>query len=253
MEETKNEDKGRETQSLTKKPDVLQQASLNYEKLTKTEYVYTLGTKDKRSVVIEFIGCNSDAFTHIYGLDHLTDVKDFANLKNRGAAKKKIYAKIQKGEYPLSELLKNSNILTAPLPKTYNPETKKEFSIYDRILALEDLESILDNVENVSMYRWDNQKSKIVCPNGQKRITNINADTLLVIPAKKDVNYYLFAYKQKSINPKEPLRLKIFSAFIDGVDLTMGQGKPFPILKVDKVTNKGKDVKTLYVHPNYEI
>lgn len=259
MEEIKDERENQEEKKPDNKPDELQQAALNYEKLLNTEYVYTLGTRTRKKVIIEFIGCNSEEFTHIYGLEHLTDIKDFADLEKKSAAKKKIYGKIKNGEYPLNDLLKNSIILSSPRPQTYNPDTKKEFTIYDRILALKDLESVLDNVENAALYRWDKNKCKIICPNGKGRHTNINADSLLVIPSRKGVNYYLFAYKQKNVNPKEPMRLKIHSAFIDGVDLTMGQGKPFAILQVDKVTTKKKEdktkektIKTLYIRPGYE-
>lgn len=234
--------------------DVLQQAATNYRKLTNTEYLYTLGTKNRSSVILEFIGCNLEEFTHIYGLDHLTDIPEFNNIIGNTAAKRRVFKNILNGDISMAYLESNSKEIKAPIQNTYNPETNSEYTIYDRIIAIQDLESILDNVSKASLYNWDSRKSTSIAPGGKKRNTDIGGDFLLVIPGKNPkTHYYMFAHKERNINPKEPLRLKIHSAILDGVDLTSGQGKPYPILHVRKYTDRRTDYTDLYVKSGYTI
>lgn len=233
--------------------DKLQEAAKNYQKLIDTEYLYTLGTNDKTRVILEFIGCNTAEFTHILGLDHLQDVPALKNSKN-SSAKNRIFKKICDGEITLEKNLAISKIIDNPIPMTYNPETQKEYTVRERILSLCKINDILDNVgKETLLYKWDPTKSKVMCPNGRTRKLTIQADFLLVTPGMiKGTNYYLFSHIEKNTYPDQPTRLKIHSAFVDGVDLTQGQGKSLPILQIDKYTDKRKNVKNLYKKPNYK-
>lgn len=231
--------------------NVLQEAAINYDRLTKTEYLYTIGTKDRSLVIFEFVGCNTEEFTHIYGLDHLDDVPEFNQLNN-SSAKKRVFKKIKLGDITMDYLIDNSSKIEEPIPSTYNPETGTGFTILDRIISLKNLEEILDNAENASLYKWVQGKSRYVGPDGKKRTSNIKADYLLLIPGPiAGTNYHIFAYKERNIDPNEPERLKIHSAFLDGANLASGQGKALPILHVRKYKNRRKYYEDLYIKKGY--
>lgn len=245
---------GAETTDDTK--DILTQAAENFVRLTKKEYVFTMGTADKSKVSLTFMGCKDEEFTHIYGLDHLTDVQELSDLKNV-SKKKAVLNKILNKAITLDSLQKSSKKLMEKLPKTYNPETKGEYTIYERIVSLSNMEKVLDRLKEGKslLFEWDKRKCNVRLPNGQIRRLVINANYLLKIPGDNGANYFAFLCLEKNVFEPENIRLKIISMFQDGVDVSKGQQKPRPILQIDKYKVNGKTKvleENLYVRPSYK-
>lgn len=224
--------------------DILQTAAHNFEKVIKSNYEFVVGSGKKQ---ISFIipSVESGEFTHIFGLDHLTDIDVLSakNIKQKSA----IFNKIVSNQISFQDIA-GSKFLIVPIDGSYNNQTQSEYTINDRIRILSDFEHIMDSAYNGKIYKWKNKKSNIKMPNGKFRKTKINADYLITIPSQNiNETLYLFAYQtNKNRDKSEPIYLNIFSAFPDGVNLTIGQEKPYTILE------EKKNGISIFMHPAYK-
>ena len=76
-------------------------------------------------------------------MDHLVDLPEFSNIR-RSSVKNKLFNNIEKRLITMKTLEKSVH-LYEPIKKSFDPASKKEFTIKDRILSLVNLEKILDN------------------------------------------------------------------------------------------------------------
>ncbi len=230
--------------------DILYNAAKSFSNAIKFDYIYTLGNK-KRKIKISVLSSQKDEFTHIFGIDHIADIPKIAvaNSKQKIA----VYNKILNKEITFLDI-KYSVDLNKPIDGTYNIITGKPYTIKDRIEALQNIEYILDNSYNGKIYRWDIKKSNIIQRNGKTRRSFINADYLLVVPSKRHSaeKYYLFLYQTNKDKKDEPIKLNVFSAFPDCVDVACGQVNPYTILKEVKYEIRTKTDEVLFVHSTYK-
>lgn len=231
--------------------DVLQEAAQSFERLSKTNYEFTLSKKQK--IIMSSLSASKGEFTHTFGLDHLDDIWQFAshNIK----VKSQIFRDILKGNYTYQNLQNETVHLNDAIPKTYNSITGKEYTIDERIKKVGQIDKILDIAFTGELYKWDLSKCNVRMPNGQHRKMKIRADYVLKIPSpdNNEENLYIFAYQQNQVNKKDKaIKLSVISAFADCVDLTQGQEKSFTILKEEKQNIISKKKQTLFVHPAYQ-
>lgn len=228
--------------------DILRQCALEFDKISNYNYKFTAGKSGKTFQIN--LSCLQEDFTHIVGLDHLTDLRDFNTHKL--SVKSSLFEKILIGEITYDDIL-SSRFLDMPFRGTYNSNTNKEYTLSERIQRLLSIENLLDTAYKGKIYKWNNRYACIVKPNGNSRRVSIAADYLLVIPSpeNKNENIYLFSYIVESRKKDNFVKLNIFYAFADCVDLTQGQERPMTILKETKYNIKTKDEQILYIHPRY--
>lgn len=233
-------------------PDLLSEIAENFKRATKYNYYILTGRKGEKFDID--LRCLKKEFTHIVGLDHLTDIKEFSTSDDEiSKTKQKISAfqSILSGELTFSDLSASSKF-EIPFPKTYNPKTQSQYTLTQRIAALKNIELLLDSVHTGKLYRWKRTKSNITLKNGKKRQCSIDADYMLAIPsANVGEKVYLFMYKDRTPQKgDQPVKLYVYSAFPEGYDLSEGQESPFTILEVVKSNVKGKERKVLFTHPS---
>lgn len=224
---------------------LLKKCAESFKNTLNIDYTYKLGNS-KRNCIVSIVSNEKSDFVHIFGLEHLDDIREFQDIKGKRYRKERVFDKIISNEITF-DTIKHSEKLYELQPKTYNNLTKSEYRIYDRIIALQNYEEILDNSGIGKIYKWNIKKSRIITPDGKHRATNINAKYLLVIPTNRceGENFYFFLYQTNFNDPKsEPIRLNIHSAFVDCVNLTGGQEKPYTILRLTKV-NKETNIETV--------
>lgn len=224
--------------------DYLYNAACNFEKAIKNSYELTVGNR-KRLITLLIPSVNSSEFTHILGLDHLSDIK-VLNAQN-STQKSAVFKKILSNKITFDDI-SNSQYLNSPIAGSHNYRSNSEYTVNDRIKFLSDFENIMDNFYNRKVYKWNLSKCRIKLPNGNFRKTTINADYLITVPFKEsNETIYLFAYQTNKYKSKsEPILLNIFSAFPDGIDLTSGQDNPYTILE------EKKNNVSIYIHPSYK-
>ncbi len=220
--------------------DILYRAAVAFSNVRKHDYIYTLGNR-KRDVKISVISNEGYLFTHISGLDHLTDIPKVTGRNE--TQKKKIYRKILKREITFFDI-KYSSFLHKPMSGSENPATGKPYTIYDRIQTLGELEEILDSSYRGKMYRWNK---------GNSRCSQIGADFLLVIPSENnsEEKIYLFLFQKNKKDKEKDIELSVLSAFATCDDLTKGQASPSTVLELVKREVKTKEETVLFTHPSY--
>lgn len=231
--------------------DLLSDAALSFSKSLEYDYLFKLGNK-KRKILLSVISNNKSEFTHIMGLDHLDDIPVITG--NNSRQKEAIFEKILKGKI-IFEDIKGSQNLNRHIKGSFNYYTNKPYTIAERLTSLQDFESILNSSYNGSIRRWNSSQCKAVLPNGSPRKVKIPADFLLTVPSKERAkeNYYFFLYQTNKNAPNsEPIKLSIFSAFPDCVDLTRGQECPFTILQLEKLNIRTNQKEEVYIRPSYK-
>lgn len=230
--------------------DILKKAALAFQKISDVNYEFVSSTG--RKLVITSISVNKGDFTHIVGLDHLTDIWQLVSHNTK--TKESVFRKILADKITYEYLSKNSANLLKKIPGTLNPYSQNEYTIADRISKVGNIDALMDSAYLGKIYKWNPNKCNVIMPNGKKRLVSIKADYLLKVPLNKDpVEYmYLFTYQEnKTASQTEPIKLSIFSVFADGIDLTVGQEKPYTILEEKKINIKTKEEELLFRHPNY--
>lgn len=224
--------------------DILQEAAKNFHNATGHHYELTVGNK-KRKITFIIPSVDISEFTHIFGLDHL---KDIAAIRTKNITQKSaVFKKILSNQISFSDI-SSSKYIKSKILFSYNYLTESEYTVEERIYALSNFESILDNLYSGRVFKWDPKKNNVKIPNGKQRKISIGADFLLVIPtANKNEKLYLFAYqKNKKRDKSEAIELNIFSAFPDGVDIANGQANSYTILQEKKNGN------AIFTHQAYQ-
>ena len=135
-----------------------------------------------------------------------------------------------------------------------NPDTGREYCIYDRIAVFSTFEDLMDKAHTGKLYRWNLKNAKAAGTGQLTRFSNINLDYVLAIPIDKadHVNVYIFMYQtNKNAKVTEPIKLNVRSVFADTANLTAGQAGVYTILQESKIRNADKSVAILYRHHNY--
>lgn len=224
--------------------DYLYNVACNFEKAIKNSYELTVGN-GKKQITLLIPSVDNSEFTHIMGLDHLSDIK-VLNAQN-STQKSAVFKKILSKQITFEDI-SYSQYLNSPIVGSHNYRSNSEYTVNDRIKYLSNFEDIMDNFYKGKVYKWNLSKCRIKLPNGNFRKTTINADYLITVPSNEsNETVYLFAYQtNKHRSKSEPILLNIFSAFPDGIDLTSGQDKPYTILK------EKKNNVSIYTHPSYK-
>ena len=230
--------------------DILFNAAQAYKELSKFDYMLTLGNR-KYKILISSINTKNELFHHVVGLGHLSDIRmlEAKTLRQKNA----IYNAILKGRISFNDI-ENSVDLYAPICETFNKTTNAPYTYYDRIEAFSDVNKYFDIAYTGKMFRWNINKSNIVMPNGNIRHSKIKADFLLKIPSlnTKDEFFYCFLHQLNSNSSKdEIIRLNAHSIFLDCVDLSQGQEKPYTILQEKKINIRTHEEEILFQHPKY--
>ena len=230
--------------------DILYEAAQSFYKTTKYNYKYILGNR-KRQIILTVLSNRISEFTHIFGIDHLTDTPLVVG-KNI-SQKTTIYNKILNKDIKYDDI-KNSTILNKPILDSYKNITQSHYTIYERILVLKDFEKLLDKSFNGQIYKWNKNLCKVIV-NKKSRYVTIDADYVLVIQSPRDINekiyFFLFWINKKSNKNDEPIKLNVFSAFPDCANLIAGQQRPYTILKGYKTNTQTQENKIVYVRPGY--
>lgn len=241
---------------------LLQQCANGFRETSDYQFKFLLEvpkSKDQISVIVNF---QPEEFIHIVGIEHLPTIQKKANKK--AAIKRSIYKEILKGNYPLDTLQQEDKVaLSHPIALSYNPATQQEYTITDRIKKLTDINSLFLNGFSGStpgrIYNWKASACKIQIPNSpyKFRTSSItNAQYLLILqspdhPSEK-INFFMagdkipVSEKARKQTIKNPLHFTVISAFPDGLDFSLNQGKPFYTLKVDMVSSDISKSKNLY-------
>lgn len=232
--------------------DALVQAAMSYKKLLDREYEFRLGTSS-RKMLVTLISSTKGEFLHTIGLHHLEDIARFQTKKTY--EKEIIFKDICNGKITLKHLGEQSEMLRTPISGSINPVTGNCYCVEDRILALQDLASILNNAYMGSFCKWEQKNARIKTQEGAYRSSKISADYMLAVPTEnKGENIFIFlrtynreeAAKDKSI----PIKLSVFSAFPDTADWQTGQYK-YTILEESRISLDGKERKQLFILPSY--
>ena len=229
--------------------DVLYDAAKAFSQLLDYDYKFVLGNS-KRQKTFTIISNEKEMFTHVCGLEHLTDVPDVTGKKE--SEKVAIYKNILKKNIVFSDIA-DSAYLYHPMSCSINPQTNSNYNIYDRIVDMSRIETILDDSYSGAIYKWDYCKCCV-------RYTKIMADYVLVIPSKIIPNekHYFFLVQInrrdfKGKNKKDtPIKTIIISAFSDGTDLVAGQFRLGTILEVSKIDIKNKKTLFTQTYPSYQ-
>lgn len=231
--------------------DILYNSAKSFDEATKYNYIFYVARSQKQFVIN--LNCLADEFTHIMGLDHLKDIRILSS--HNLSVKTSAFQRILSQEINFSDIVK-SDFFSKPFPRTYNSNTKLEYTLTERLSVLQNIGNILDRAHTGKLYKWDVRKATIEMPNGKTRHTNIDGDYMLAIPSERnpDEKIYLFFYKEttakKTVDNKEQLYL--FSAFADCLDLSRGQERPYTILQEIKENAITKESEVLYTHPSYK-
>ena len=79
--------------------------------------------------------------------------------------------------------------------------------------------------------------------------SRVPADYVLAIPINDKQRMYFFLKRlDNNENRDEPMKLFIFSAFPDSLNLTKEQQRPFPIMKISRKHIKTKQEQEIYRH-----
>lgn len=231
--------------------DILYECAKSFDESTKYNFIFDIARSNKQIIIN--MNCAEEEFTHIIGLDHLRDMKMFSSHSSK--IKISTFQRILSQELSFSDISQSKHFEES-FPNTYNTATNSEYTITERISILQDIEKILDTAYMGKFYKWDASNANIKMPDGRKRRTNINADYMLAIPSAKNKNesIYLFMYSDNALNRNKntPIHLYLFSAFADCINLTIGQERPYTILKETKENIRTKKKQVLYTHPSYE-
>lgn len=231
--------------------DILQESAKAFNNVTNYDYMFTVARSAKKFRIN--LSCLRGEFAHIIGLEHLKDIPSFSTHKTK--EKLSVFQNILAGNIAYTDIEKSA-LFSVPFPNTYNSLTKAEYTMADRITSLSNIESILDNAHSGKLYTWNKNKAAITTPNGRIRRSQINADYMLSIPSGRnpDEKIYLFMYQEKSIKQKdnEPIRLNVFSAFPECLNLSQGQERPYTILEEAKYNIATKQTDILFTHPSYQ-
>ena len=230
--------------------DVLYDAAAAFDAVSKYTYELHLGNK-KRKVVISLLSSNESDFTHIVGLDHLTDIP--AVTAATVPQKIAVYRRIRAKAITFSTI-EPSLELSKAMSGSINPDTGREYCIYDRIALFSTFEALMDQAHTGKLYRWNLKNAKAAGTGQLTRFSNINLDYVLAILINKanHVNAYIFMYQtNKNADITEPIKLNVRSVFADTANLTAGQALPYTILQESKISNADKSAVILYRHHSY--
>lgn len=231
--------------------DLLLKCAENFREVSKYNYTFVLGD-GKRITINLNMRCSADEFTHVMGLDHLKDIDGLqSNNVNR---KRSFFQNILNEEIVMADIEKSVHI-NKPVSGTYNTQTNHEYTIKERIIALQDIEYILDNAYKGKFYKWNKSKSTKKLPDGRIQRSNITADYMLCIPGlfsdNKEQRIYVFMYRENKGDTSGDIKLRVHSAFPDCVDMTVNQ-KKYAILRECKYKkDDSENIKQLFLHRNY--
>ncbi len=224
--------------------DILYKAALTFQKINEYDYNFILGNS-RRQITITSASTVKGEFTHIIGLDHLTDIPIVT--ANSLWQKEVIFKNILKRKITYNHISGSKYINNVT-----NPE--QTYDIQKRISMFQYADVTLDNAYTGNFLKWNVNKSNILLPSGKHTRSTILADYLLVVPLNDFPNekMYFFMYQTNKKAPKtEPIKLHIFSALTDKIDLTGGQEKTYTILKTSKYHIKTKITHCLYTKPSF--
>ncbi len=228
--------------------NILIDCAREFDKISDYNYRFIVGKAGKITINIS-LSCLTKDFTHIVGLDHLSDINELSFKKSdfKSTAFHNILSnKLTFGKIASSVFFQN------PFPGTYNSFTKSEYTLTERITALKYIEEILDNAYKGEFYKWNNSNSLIRLPSGKTKRSTVKADFMLSVPSLSNPNerIYFFMYEGRFCN-NDIKQLHIFSAFPDCLDLSQGQEHPYTILTEEKENIKTKQITNLFVHSHY--
>lgn len=224
--------------------DILWDSANEFLKIKDYNYQFTIAKNGKALDVS--IRVFLQDYTHIVGLDHLSDIRGF-NTRN-SKVKSSIFDEIISRKTTLNSI-SSSKYFNEPFPSTYNDTTKSEYTLSERIEASKDIAYYLDNAYNGKLYKWDKRKSFIKMPDGKIKQSLINADYMLAIPSKTNAKETMYIFMYEKGCDKNTKQLCIHSAFLDCLDLSQGQERPYTILDEEKVNTKTKQTTQVYTRP----
>lgn len=234
--------------------DILYNCAVNYDDISKYNYTFVLGDSKNKITINLNMKCAIDEFTHVIGLEHLKDIEGLQTHKI--SRKLQFFQNILERNITMSDI--NSSIyIDKPNEGTYNDITQRGYTIRERITALQNIGDILDNAYKGKFYKWDKNVCKVQLPNKKWKQSHINADYMLCIselfPNNKNQKIYFFMfYEDSEVRRKNNIRLRVHSAFIDCLDLTVRQ-KRYAILKECKYRDGNtENIQQIYVSPNYK-
>lgn len=235
-------------------------------KFSDFSYEFVVGTKDgkaKSKFIIDTVWFTK-RFTHISGLEHIRDIKDFYINENDSAADKDVkrhsaFNKIMAEEITFGTIKDTSEIFYSEKSGYYkldgplNPNTNERYTIEDRIVELNNIEDYFDNAFKGKVYEWkENNK------------TNIHADYVIAIRrnlTSKNENYYIFIdfdktndgkdQKQKGATPEKKY-MRVVTAFPGNQNLVSGLRTVYTVLREDKINLLSKKCENLFTHNKYK-
>lgn len=218
--------------------DILLDSAIEFQTIKDYNYRFTIA-KSGKSLDISLRFLKQD-YTHIVGLDHLSD----RFISKKAKYKSGVFDDIVSGQITLGSI-SSSKFFNAPFPSTYNIRTKAAYTLSERIEASKDIIYYLDNVDKWELYKWDKYKSYIKMPDGKIKQSLINADYMLAVPSKTNPQekMYIFMYEKGYKN--QTMQLCVHSAFPDCLDLSQGQERAYAILCAEKVNIKTKQTTVL--------
>lgn len=224
--------------------DILWDSANEFLKIKDYNYQFTIAKNGKALDVS--IRVFLQDYTHIVGLDHLSDIRGFNTRDSK--VKSSIFDEIISRKTTLNSI-SSSKYFNEPFPSTYNDITKSEYTLSERIEASKDIAYYLDNAYNGKLYKWDKRKSFIKMPDGKIKQSLINADYMLAIPSKTNAKETMYIFMYEKGFDKNTKQLCIHSAFLDCLDLSQGQERPYTILAEEKVNTKTKQTTQVYTRP----
>lgn len=224
--------------------DILWDSANEFLKIKDSDYLFT-AAKNGKAINISLRILQQD-YTHIIGLDHLSD-KPRLNTRN-SKIKSYVFDDIISGKITLNSI-STSKYFNEPFPSTYNDRTKAAYTLTERIEASKDIGYYLDNAYKGKLYKWDKRKSFIKMPDGKVKQSLINADYMFAVPSKTNANETMYIFMYEKNGDKNIKQLCIHSAFLDCLDLSQGQERPYTILSEEKVNTKTKQTTQVYTRP----
>lgn len=224
--------------------DILWDSANEFLKIKDSDYLFT-AAKNGKAINISLRILQQD-YTHIIGLDHLSD-KSRLNTRN-SKIKSYVFDDIISRKITLNSI-STSKYFNEPFPSTYNDRTKAAYTLTERIEASKDIGYYLDNAYKGKLYKWDKRKSFIKMPDGKIKQSLINADYMLAIPSKTNAKETMYIFMYEKGCDKNTKQLCIHSAFLDCLDLSQGQERPYTILAEEKINTKTKQTTQVYTRP----
>lgn len=233
--------------------DILYNAAKAYEQIMQYKYYLTLGNS-KKKIIISILSSERHNFTHVSGLDHLTDIpKVYVNPKQAGIRSKKemVFKRILKKEITFDTIDK-SKFIDEPLG--HNNKNKKtrdtnkpeiSFTVRKRIEYLQNIQTYFDEAgrKNGELRKWNPDNS----------YSNINADYVLYIPIDENVSMFCFLVQTNKNDSKDkPIELTLISAFPDVKEFILGNQK-YTILEEKRIDNKTSEEVLLFRHKLYSL